>query len=512
MARITFTAPHPRAVGVHRGWAAGSVAALLVAGLCLLSGCGSRNGQASGPVTAAGSGPSQSADSSPAAGKDGSDGLTTAVMEVANKNIPAVVHIQITETQEVANPLYPFESSPEFRYFFGTPKNAPKKFEKQMVGIGSGILMDKEGHILTNNHVVAGANKIQVLLSDGRQFTGNVIGTDPKTDLAVIQISVPDPLPYLTFGDSDKVQVGQWVVAIGQPEGLNESVTQGIISAKHRAGLSEPSSYQDFLQTDAAINPGNSGGPLLTLDSEVIGVNSAILSQSGGFMGIGFAIPSNMAVYVAKQLIAHGKVERGWLGITVTDVTSQVAKSEGATAGHGAVVAGVVTGGPADKAGLTKGDVITEYRGEAVANASVLRNDVAMTSSGTKAPVTILRDSKKMTVTVTVGSMEEAHKLLVSDAQQRLGGEFTSLTAEEAKKIGLPHRLGVVVTSVSPKGALAEAGFEKGDLILEINGHPIANAQDFDAIVSTLPSGQKIMLVAVDHRTGREAEVPVVLQ
>ncbi len=441
-----------------------------------------------------------------------SEALTGAIIRVAKQNIPAVVHIQITETQEVANPLSPFANSPEFRYFFGIPKNMPRKYKKEMVGIGSGILMDKEGHILTNNHVVAGATQIQVLLSDGRQFPGNVVGTDPKTDLAVIQISVSDPLPFLTFGDSDKVEVGQWVVAIGQPEGLNESVTQGIISAKHRAGLSEPSSYQDFLQTDAAINPGNSGGPLLTLDSKVIGVNSAILSQSGGFMGIGFAIPSNMAVYVAKQLIDHGKVERGWLGITVSDISPQAAQKMGDATGHGAVIAGVVKGGPADQAGLQKGDVVIEYDGQAVANASALRNEVSMTTAGTKVDLTIVRDGKKMTVSVTVGSMEQAQKLLVADAQKRLGGQFSSVTADLAKRIGLPYRLGVVVTSVSSKSPLGQAGFEKGDLILEINGHPISGAQDLDAIVSTLPTGQKIMLLAVDHRSGREAQVPVVLQ
>jgi serine protease Do len=240
--------------------------------------------------------------------------LTTVIMDVAKTRIPAVVHIEVTERQEVANPLLPFAQSPYFRHFFGLPKKMPKKLERKLIGIGSGIIMDPGGHILTNNHVVAGATKIIVTLSDGTRFPGMVMGTDPLSDLGVIKISSDKPLPYLTFGDSDKVEVGQWVVAIGQPEGLNESVTQGIISAKHRTGVSSPESYQDFLQTDAAINPGNSGGPLLSLQGEVIGVNSAIISESGGFMGIGFAIPSNMAVHIAKALIANGKVGRAGRG------------------------------------------------------------------------------------------------------------------------------------------------------------------------------------------------------
>src|SRR5438445_3194718 len=281
-------------------------------------------------------------------GAKGSGDLTTAIMQVAKQTIPAVAHIEVTERQTVPNP---FEQEPFFQHFFGLPRNMPKKFNREVKGLGTGMLMDAQGHILTNYHVASGASKIEVLLANGHTYAAQVVGTDPKTDLAVIKIDAKEALPSVTFGDSDAVAVGQWVVAIGHPRGRDQTVTQGIISAKHRRGISDPSSYQDFLQTDAAINPGNSGGPLLNLQGEVIGVNAAIASQTGSFEGIGFAIPSNMAVSVAKALMAHGTVERAWLGVSVQDVTPEVAKSAGIEERQGALIAEVVKGGPAEQAG-----------------------------------------------------------------------------------------------------------------------------------------------------------------
>ncbi|MEJ2040786.1 MAG: trypsin-like peptidase domain-containing protein, partial [Desulfosarcinaceae bacterium] len=223
--------------------------------------------------------------------------LVTAIAKVARDNIPAVVHINVTQEREVSNPMLPFSNDPFFHFFFNNPRRRmPRKFKQELRALGTGMIMDQKGDILTNNHVVAGANTINVLMSDGRSYPAKLVGADPKTDLAVIRIKADGPLPTVKFGDSDKVDVGQWVVAIGQPEGLDNTVTQGIISAKHRTGVLNPVTYQDYLQTDAAINPGNSGGPLLTLNGQVIGVNAAIATQSGGFEGIGFAIPSNMAV------------------------------------------------------------------------------------------------------------------------------------------------------------------------------------------------------------------------
>lgn len=302
--------------------------------------------------------------------------LSTAIIQVAKKNIPAVVHIEVTERREVANPMLPFESDPFFRRFFNIPK-MPKKFKREVKGLGSGMIMDPKGYILTNHHVVGGATKIEVVLSDGRRFPAKLVGTDPKTDLAVIQISARDPLPHVVFGDSDKVEVGEWVVAIGHPRGLDQTVTHGIISAKHRRGITDPNSYQDFMQTDASINPGNSGGPLLNLKGEVIGVNAVIVSESGGFEGIGFTIPSDIALHTAKALIAHGKVERGWLGVSIKDLTPDEAKVLRLEGEKGALIAEVVKGGPAEKGGLRKNDLVLMFNGKKTPDASALRNEAA---------------------------------------------------------------------------------------------------------------------------------------
>src|SRR5271157_219594 len=288
---------------------------------------------------------------SPSAQAAASVDLSTAIIEIAKKTIPAVAHIEVTERQEVANPFLPFEGDPFFRYFFGNPK-MPKKFKREVKGLGTGMIIDARGHILTNYHVAGGATKIEVVLANGKHYQAKLVGGDPKTDLAVIEIPAKEQLPFVTFGDSDKVEVGEWVVAIGHPRGLDQTVTQGIISAKHRRGITDPTSYQDFLQTDAPINPGNSGGPLLNLRGEVIGVNAAIASESGGSEGIGFAIPSNIAQHISKLLIAHGKIERGWLGVGVQDLTQDLAKSAGVEALKGAYIAEVVKEGPAGKAGM----------------------------------------------------------------------------------------------------------------------------------------------------------------
>jgi len=216
------------------------------------------------------------------AGKMKSIDLSTAIVQVAKQNIPAVVHIEVTEQQEMTNPFLPFENDPFFKFFFDVPR-APKKFKRELKGLGTGMIIDAQGYILTNHHVAGGAKKITVLLANGTSFPARLVGTDPKTDLAVIHISAKESLPHVIFGDSDKVEVGEWVVAIGHPRGLDQTVTQGIISAKHRQGITDPSSYEDFLQTDTAINPGNSGGPLLNLQGEVVGVNAVIVSESGGF-------------------------------------------------------------------------------------------------------------------------------------------------------------------------------------------------------------------------------------
>jgi serine protease Do len=435
--------------------------------------------------------------------------LITGITKVAEASIPAVVAIEVTEGKEVQNPFLPFEGSPFWRKYFNLPKKMPKKFKEELIGLGTGIIVDAEGHILTNNHVVAGAATIKVLLRGGQEYPATLVGTDPKTDLGVVKISVGKPLPYLKFGNSDGVAVGQWVVAIGQPRGLEYSVTQGIISAKHRTGVIDPSDYQDFLQTDAAINPGNSGGPLLTLEGLVIGVNSAILTKSGGFEGIGFSIPSSMAVHIANALIEHGKVERGWLGVSIENLTPGMVKSLGLPNNKGVLIDSVMKGGPADLAGLKKGDVVLEYNGEKVTNSSFLRNKVAATTIGKEVNVVVWRDKKEMQFTVKIGNLEELTQRLVALVKQRLGVEVAPVTAKEAEQYGLSSNEGVNIEWVDPKGPLGKAGFEAGDLILAVDQVPVHGVDDFVTLVGSLPPHQKIALLALDHRTGKKGSVQV---
>ena len=436
--------------------------------------------------------------------------LSTAIAKVAQAAIPAVVHIEVTQRSEVNNPMTPFENNPFFHFFFNGP-NMPHKFKQEMKGIGSGILMDAQGHILTNNHVAGGASDIQVTLADGRQFPAKVVGTDPKTDLAVIKIQDSDQLPYLAFGDSDKVGVGEWVVAIGAPRGLDQTVTQGIISAKHRTGISDPNSYQDFLQTDAPINPGNSGGPLLSLKGEVIGINAAIATDSGGSEGIGFAIPSNMATKIASTLIASGKVERGWLGVSISDLKPDAAKSIGLPSPKGALVADVAKGGPAAVAGLKRGDVVLSYQDQPVADSSALRNAVADTPSGKQAKMTVWRDKKKQELVVKIGSTEDAVKVLSASVDDRLGVTVRPITPKEDEKYGIDPGEGVALSTVNPKGLFGQAGLEPKDFVLQVNGQAIKGVDGFAELLSSLPAKQPLVVLALDHRSGQSGYVQMTL-
>jgi serine protease Do len=455
--------------------------------------------------------PCPSPDARAAMGLPPSFDLSTAIVKVAKDTIPAVVHIEISESQEVANPLSPFQNDPFFHYFFNVPK-MPKKFKRELRGLGTGMILDSQGHILTNNHVVGGAQKIEVTLANGNRYPAKIVGTDPKTDLAVIKIAAKESLPYVTFGDSDKMDVGEWVVAIGHPRGLDQTVTQGIISAKHREGIVDPSSYQDFLQTDAAINPGNSGGPLLNLQGEVIGVNAMIESESGGFEGIGFAIPSKMALHISRELIAHGKVQRGWLGVSIQNVTPEEAKSAGLESPKGARVMEVVKGGPAQKAGVKKDDIIIAFQGRKIGDAGELRNDVAVATIGQTAKVTVLRGKDKKEISIKIGNLEDATKFLASVIRDRLGVTVQPVTKAEVGKYGLQSQQGVVIAKVDPKGPLGEAGFEVGDIILGIDNQPVTGLEGFIMMVSSLKPHQKIALAALDHRTGNTGEVEIIVR
>jgi serine protease Do len=427
--------------------------------------------------------------------------MFTAIEKVAQDNIPAVVHVEVTERMEIEHPLLPYREDPAFRQFFGSPQEIPDRMEQEVQSIGSGMIMDQDGHILTNYHVVSDASSIEVLLASGHHYPAKLIGGDSKTDLAVLHISADIELPHVTFGDSDGAKVGEWVVAIGHPRGLTQTVTQGIISAKHRTGIIDPSNYQDFLQTDAAINPGNSGGPLLNLQGEVIGVNAAIATMSGGFEGIGFAIPSNMALFVAKQLIAQGEVKRGWLGVNIQDVTPDLVEELGLKQPSGAMVAGVIKNSPAARAGLQAGDLIVAYRGREIRDAATLRNEVAVTTIGEEAPLTIWRRGAKREIRVKIGSQEQAERELTTSAEERLGAKVRAISPETAARLGLQQ--GVEITELRAGGALAEAGFEIGDLILAIDEQPVDSPEALAIIISQLPPGQSMIMLAIDSATGQ---------
>jgi serine protease Do len=434
----------------------------------------------------------------------------TAIARVAQQNIPAVVHIDVTQRREISNPMLPFNNDPFFHFFFNGPQ-MPRKFKQELRGLGTGMLIDDQGNILTNNHVVAGATEINVLLADGKSFPAKLVGTDPKTDLAVIRISADEKLPTVTFGDSDKIVVGDWVVAIGHPRGLDQTVTQGIISAKHRSGVLDPTSYQDYLQTDAAINPGNSGGPLLNLDGQVIGVNAAIASESGGFEGIGFAIPSNMAVHVVQALIAHGKVTRGWLGVSIGNPTPEQVKALKLQDNKGALITDVVPDGPAQTGGLKNDDLVVQYQGQPIEDAAALQGRVGNTPVGEEAHLIVVRDGQPVDVMVKIGNLEDAVRKIAASLKDRLGAVVRPLTAEETQQFGLEPGQGVALGALNAESVLAKAGFEKDDVILDVNNVPVEGVEGFVALVKALPPHQQALLKAVDHRTGQSGFVQVTI-
>lgn len=446
-----------------------------------------------------------------AAQKAGPPDLSTAIVRVAKDNIPAVVHIEVTRSQEVRRPAMPFEGDPFFR-FFQDPQRTPRKFKREMRGLGTGMITDAQGHILTNNHVVGGASKVQVLLADGSRFEARVVGTDPKTDLAVVKIDAGKPLPHVRFGDSDAVEVGEWVIAIGHPRGLDQTVTTGIVSAKHRRGITDPSGYQDFLQTDAAINPGNSGGPLLSLRGEVVGVNAAIASTSGGFEGIGFAIPSNMATYISRELIARGKVERGWLGVSVQDLTHELSRTMGIEGTRGALISEIHKASPAEKAGLKQGDVVVAYNGKEIRDASQLRNEAASSPIGKEVKVTVLREGKKRELPVRIESMESRAQASALPIQERLGITVRPATSKEASRLKLRPGQGVIITRVEAGSPGAKAGLEPGDVILEVNEIPLSSAQDLSGVLALVKPGEQILASIVDGRTRDRGSLEIKLR
>ncbi|AEH44896.1 protease Do [Thermodesulfatator indicus DSM 15286] len=427
--------------------------------------------------------------------------LSHAFAQVAKKAGPAVVFVQVEKVivkQGPAMEPFPFGSpfdffGPDFfeRFF---RERFPHKY-KQMAA-GSGFIISKDGYIITNNHVVANADKVTVKLADGREFKAKIVGTDPASDVAVLKIKA-DNLPVLPLGDSDKIQVGEWVIAIGNPFGLTQTVTVGVISAKGRSGMGI-TDYEDFIQTDAAINPGNSGGPLVNLRGEAIGMNTAIFTRSGGYMGIGFAIPINMVKVIAKQLIEKGKVVRGWLGVVIQDLNEDLAKSFGLEKPEGALVTDVAPNSPADKAGLKPGDIIVEYNGKPVKNVAELRTLVALTSPGTKVKMVVFRKGHKKELEVVIGSQPQSFSILTGQNEllQKLGLEVKPLTPALAEQLGYGVNEGVVITGVAPGSPADIAGLRPGMLIEEVNHRRVHNLKEFvEALALSKKTGIVLFLV-----------------
>jgi serine protease Do len=418
-----------------------------------------------------------------------------AMAEVAAAVKPAVVNISSTKTIKISGMQSPFFDDPFFRRFFGDefgPFQRPREHKES--GLGSGVIVDKDGYILTNNHVIRDADEIKVKLSDKREFKGKVIGTDPKTDLAVIKID-SNHLPVLKLGDSDKLKVGETVIAIGNPFGLNQTVTSGIVSATGRANVGI-ADYEDFIQTDAPINPGNSGGALVNVRGELVGINTAIFSTSGGYQGIGFAIPSGMAKAVMDNLIKKGKVVRGWLGVSIQPVTPDLAKQFDIKDDKGALVGDVVEEGPAEKAGIQRGDIIIEFDGKEVPDPSSLRNSVAGTPPGKKITLKIMREGKMQKVDVTIAELPAEMQKMRGEYDNLLKGVMVQgLTPELKKNLDIPKRItGVVVTDIedgSPAGGLLMSN----DVIIEVNRKRINSTKDYEAVVSKIKSGQDILLL-----------------
>jgi len=417
---------------------------------------------------------------------------------LAKKLKPLVVNISTTQvsegrgSHEFSSPFGDEDPFNDFwRRFFGGP--APRGPQRQR-SLGSGFIIDGDGSILTNNHVVENAQKIVVkLAADDQEYEAKVIGRDTKTDIAVIKINAKTNLPAATLGDSDRLEVGEWVVAIGNPFGLDSTVTSGIVSAKGRHIGQGP--YDNFIQTDASINPGNSGGPLINLRGEVIGINTAIFSRTGGNMGIGFAIPINLVKEVLPQLRGKGKVTRGFLGVLIQKVTPEIAESLGMDKGNGALVANVTKDGPADKAGVKVGDVIIEFDGKEVKDSSDLPIIVARTPVDRRARMKVLRDKKEITLTVSVGELKDEEVVASAPEKGELGLTVQRLTPQMAESLGLDKPEGVVVTAIEPGSAADEAGIRRGDVIVEVDRKLIRNLDEYKKAVAAIRKGRGVLFL-----------------
>ena len=486
MSYTDFSSPRRRTAGWR---ATGAAAALLLTGSVI----GWSASDGFGPTASA-------APAAPAAAAATAPLATASYAGVVEQVIPAVVTIRSERrvrniSQELPEGLREF-----FGDQFGQGRRGRQMPERREGGLGSGVIVRPDGYILTNHHVVDGAEQVNVELTDGRSFKAKVVGSDQPSDLAVVKVEGTN-LQTLTLGDSDAVRIGDVVLAVGNPLGVGQTVTMGIVSAKGRATPgSGDATFEDFIQTDAPINQGNSGGALVSTGGQLIGINSQILTPSGGNIGIGFAIPANQAKNVMTQLIEHGKVHRSMIGVTTQPVTSDIANSLGLAQVRGALVNSVVTGSPAEKAGLRRGDVITAINGESIRTGNDLRNEVSQLLPGTATKLSIVRDGKEQAVNVTVAEREPA----TDEPEGRQGSANPTgfgmtvgpLTREQARELGTSATSGVVVAEVQPGGRAADAGLRSGDVIVEVDRKPVTNAEGLSA---ALKNGSRPALLLV-HR------------
>jgi serine protease Do len=420
-----------------------------------------------------------------------------AFSEIVSTVSPSVVNISTTKV--VRKDTGPFFDDPFFDFFspfhdFG----APKKWKER--SLGSGVIVSPDGYIITNYHVVEKSDEIKVTFFDKRTFKGHIVGADPKTDIAIIRIDA-GKLPVLSWGDSDKLQVGEFVLAIGSPYGLSNTVTMGIISAVGRANVGI-ADYEDFIQTDAAINPGNSGGPLVNIRGELIGINTAIFSRTGGYQGIGFAVPSNMVRLVMDQLIQKGKVTRGWIGVTIQELTPELAQQFGLKKSKGALVSDVAKESPAAKAGIIRGDIIIEFNGKEVKDVSSLRNLVSQSKAGSDITLKLLRGGKEMTVQVNIIELprevaEGVPDSLPDESEVKVltGLAVMDLTKEIIRQLGFnKEEKGVVVVRVEPGSPADEAEIKKGDIIKEINKKEIDNLTTYNKVLASTKRTESMLL------------------
>ena len=411
----------------------------------------------------------------------------TTLVKVVN---PSVVNISTIGKKKLVQPF--FEFSPLFEDFFGGRGGRPQY--RRESSLGSGFIINKDGYIVTNDHVVRDAESIQVKLSNEAVYSGKVIGSDPKTDIAIIKISAKESLPAAVLGDSDKLQVGQWAIAIGNPFGLDRTVTVGVISATGRSNMGIET-YEDFIQTDASINPGNSGGPLLNVYGEVIGINTAIVAAG---QGIGFAIPINMAKQVVSQLIKKGSVTRGWLGVSIQPVTEEVAQSFGLNKARGALVSDIVAGGPAEKAGIRQGDIITRFNGTEIKDVRQMQRLVADTPVGKQVQIELFREGKTVKLTLAPAPSDSAPALRQKSTEVE-PGLIGLLVQELPKDLRLSGLRGVLVTEVEQDSLAAESGVQRGDIILSVNQKKVGSVADY---VKAMKDAEKKGSVALLVRRG----------